>query len=109
MPPGSPVARKESSMLAALLPALLLFLGDDPDQRPGFHTRFVTHDAQKRGYLYHVPKNYDPKTPTPLVLVLHGATMNGAAMAWFTGMNETGDKHNFISVYPSGTGIGLML
>jgi len=61
---------------------------------------------QKRTYLVHVPKGYDPKTPTPVVLALHGAAMNGLMMVWFSGHNKTSDKEGFIVVYLSGTGTG---
>ncbi len=35
---------------------------------------------QKREYLVHIPKGYDPQTPTPVVLALHGVAMNGPLM-----------------------------
>jgi polyhydroxybutyrate depolymerase len=57
---------------------------------------------QKRTYIVHVPKGYDPKKPAPVVLALHGAAMNGSMMVWFSGLNKTSDKECFIVVYPSG-------
>ena len=63
-----------------------------------------------RSYLAHVPPKYDPMQPTPVVLILHGAGMNGWIMASFCGMNQKSDEAGFIVVYPSGTGLaGLML
>ncbi|MEI6536843.1 MAG: hypothetical protein WCN98_15965, partial [Verrucomicrobiaceae bacterium] len=50
--------------------------GTDP-LGPGDHTRTLMMGEQKRTYLVHVPKDYDPKKPTPVVLALHGAAMNG--------------------------------
>ncbi len=47
---------------------------------------------QKRTYLVHVPKDYDPKKPTPVVLALHGAAMNGPMMVWFSGLNKKSDE-----------------
>src|SRR4051794_14692750 len=70
----------------------------------GDHTRTVMMGKQKRTYLVHVPKSYDPKKPAPIVLALHGALMNGPMMVWFSGLNKTSDKAGFIVVYPSGTG-----
>src|SRR5262245_54091712 len=87
---------------------LTVFAGAEP-LRPGYHLRDLEHDDLKRAYLLHIPKNYDATKPTPVVLALHGANMNGGAMAWLTGLNETGDKHNFITVFPSGTGAGILL
>jgi polyhydroxybutyrate depolymerase len=73
---------------------------------PSDQTRTVTVDGQKRTYCFHVPKGYDPKKPTPVVLALHGAAMNGSMMVWFSGLDKKSDEAGFIVVYPSGTGIG---
>jgi polyhydroxybutyrate depolymerase len=73
---------------------------------PGDHTRTLTVGGQERTYLVHIPKGYDPKKPTPVVLALHGAAMNGSMMVWFSGLNKKSDEAGFIVVYPSGTGIG---
>jgi polyhydroxybutyrate depolymerase len=73
---------------------------------PGDHTRTLTVGGQERTYICHVPKGYDSKNPTPVVLALHGAAMNGSMMVWFSGLNKKSDEAGFIVVYPSGTGIG---
>ncbi len=69
---------------------------------PGDHKRPLTVDELKRPYWVHVPPQYDRKQPTPVVLVLHGALMDGKVMEGFSGMSKTADEHNFIAVYPSG-------
>ncbi|MBL9162327.1 MAG: prolyl oligopeptidase family serine peptidase [Planctomycetaceae bacterium] len=76
---------------------------------PGDHTRTVLMGEQKRTYLVHVPKKYDPKSPSPVVLALHGAAMNGPMMVWFSGLNKTSDEAGFVVAYPSGTGTGPFL
>jgi len=73
---------------------------------PGDHTRTLMMGEQKRTYLVHVPKKYDPKTPTPVVLALHGAAMDGSMMVWFSGLNKKSDEAGFVVVYSSGTGVG---
>jgi len=88
---------------------LMLFaLAADP-LGPGDHTRTLMMGQLKRTYLVHVPKDFDPKKPAPVVLALHGAAMNGTMMVWFSGLNKTSDKNGFIVVYPSGTGLGTFL
>ena len=77
--------------------------------RPGNYSRSLMVGQQKRTYLVHVPKNYDPKTPTPVVLALHGVAMNGPMMVVFSGLNKKSDEAGFIVVYPSGTGVGPFL
>lgn len=76
---------------------------------PGDHTRTLLMGEQQRTFLVHVPKDYDPVQPTPVVLALHGAAMNGSMMVWFSGLNKTSDEAGFIVVYPSGTGAGTFL
>jgi polyhydroxybutyrate depolymerase len=76
---------------------------------PGDHTRTLMMGDQQRTYLVHVPKSYDFKKPTPVILALHGAAMNASLMAEFCGLNETSDKEGFIVVYPNGTGAGVFL
>jgi polyhydroxybutyrate depolymerase len=71
--------------------------------RPGT-TRSLTVSGLNRNYVVHVPKGYELNTPLPVVLALHGATMNGPMMAWFSGLNRKADEAGFIAVYPNGTG-----
>ena len=81
------------AMAIVAMPFLLMLppLGVDP-LGPGDHTRTVLMGEQKRTYLVHVPKDYDPKKPTPVVLALHGAAMNGSMMVWFSGLNKKSDE-----------------
>ncbi len=71
---------------------------------PGDHVRKLTVGNFGRNYLVHVPSQYDPKKPTAVVLVLHGAGTNGRLTVPFTGMSEKSDQAGFIAVYPNGTG-----
>jgi polyhydroxybutyrate depolymerase len=86
-----------------------LFVAQPETFGPGDHTRTLMMGEQKRTYLVHVPKDYDPKKPAPVVLALHGAAMNGSMMVWFSGLNKKSDQAGFIVVYPSGTGTGPFL
>jgi polyhydroxybutyrate depolymerase len=60
--------------------------------------------GEKRDYLLYVPKSYDRRTPTPLVISMHGAGLWGAAEKETTKWNDLADKQGFIVVYPSGVG-----
>ena len=71
--------------------------------RPG-KTRTLAVGGFNRTYLVHVPEGHRQKTPLPVVLALHGATMNGPMMAWFSGLNRKAGEAGFIVVYPNGTG-----
>ena len=66
--------------------------------------RFIDVGGLTRSYMVRGPKHGDTSAPLPVVLALHGATMNGPAMAWFTDLNRKADQAGFIAVYPNGTG-----
>ena len=85
-------------------PLLALTLLSVNPLAPGDHMRSLAIGDQARSYSVHVPPSYDPGRPTPVVLALHAAAMNGAAMARFCGLNETADRSGFVVVYPNGTG-----
>lgn len=75
---------------------------------PGDHVRSMEIDKLKRNYLIHVPTQYDPAKPTPLVIALHGATMTAKIMEGFSGLDKKADQAGFIVVYPNGTGPSLL-
>ncbi len=91
-------------MVFGSFPLLALTLLSVNPLAPGDHIRSLAIGDQARSYAVHVPPSYDPGRPTPVVLALHAAAMNGAAMARFCGLNETADRSGFVVVYPNGTG-----
>jgi polyhydroxybutyrate depolymerase len=60
--------------------------------------------GEKREYLLYVPRTYDRRRPTPLVISMHGAGLWGAAQKETSQWNDLADKQHFIVVYPSGVG-----
>ncbi len=74
----------------------------------GWRARRNTHSlsvgGRTRTYVVHAPPGLDPHKPAPVVLALHGATMTGPLMAWFSKLNAKADAAGFIVVYPNGTG-----
>jgi polyhydroxybutyrate depolymerase len=91
-------------MQQALLLLTALLISQPEALGPGDHKRTITVDHAKRVHWIHVPPKYDPKQPTPVVLALHGASMVDKLMEGMTGLDKTADEHNFIVVYPNGTG-----
>jgi polyhydroxybutyrate depolymerase len=66
----------------------------------------IVSSGTPRDYLLYVPPTYDPKKPTPLVLVLHTSmSWDSAAMA-ISRWNVLANENGFIVVYPQGTGLG---
>jgi polyhydroxybutyrate depolymerase len=67
----------------------------------------IVSSGEKRRYLLHVPKSYDPGSPTPLVITFHGFAEWPAHQMETGRWNDLADKHGFIVVYPGGTGFPL--
>ncbi|MGO9112397.1 MAG: alpha/beta hydrolase family esterase [Thermoguttaceae bacterium] len=87
-----------------LIPILFATIFAATPLSPGDHTRTVQHDGRTRSYIVHIPPRYDPKQPTPVILVFHGAMTDASITVRFTGLNEKADREGFIAVYPNGTG-----
>ncbi|HLE25156.1 MAG TPA: PHB depolymerase family esterase, partial [Thermodesulfobacteriota bacterium] len=56
----------------------------------------------KRNYIFHLPTSHDPKIASPLLIVFHGALMDGKGMRDATNLNDIADRRGFIVVYPDG-------
>jgi poly(3-hydroxybutyrate) depolymerase len=85
----------------------LLLLGPAPlfvHARGGVWQGFVySGPAGSRPYFVYTPDNYQPGTPVPLLVMLHGCTQTPADFAAGTRMDELADAHQFIVVYPQQT------
>ncbi len=105
------------STVALIILSLATVVRGDPTSRPvapatqpaplsaGSHLRRLTVDGRARSYWLHIPPGYDPQKPAPVVLVFHGAFMNGALMQAYCGIDDRADASGFITVYPNGVGI----
>lgn len=62
----------------------------------------VFPDYQQRSWVTYVPKSYDPDTPMPVVMLLHGRYGSGAGTAMYAQMNQRAEEYGFIGVYPDG-------
>lgn len=67
----------------------------------------ITSNGKVRKYLIYVPDSYDPGSPAPLVISIHGFVQWPAHQQGMTGWNEVADEHGFLVVYPRGTGFPL--
>lgn len=59
-------------------------------------------DGYQRSYYYYEPKSY--RKSSPLVFVIHGSGMDGAAMrsATYGEFDRLADEHGFVVIYPNG-------
>lgn len=67
----------------------------------------IESSGRTRTYLLYVPESYQPETPTPLVISLHGFAEWPAHQMDISGWNRVADEHGFILVYPTGTDFPL--
>jgi polyhydroxybutyrate depolymerase len=65
----------------------------------------LVSSGEKRSYLLYVPASYNPSTPTPLVISIHGFAQWPAHQMYTTRWDELADQYGFIVVHPSGTGL----
>jgi len=76
-----------------------------PHLAPGWTTKATVEvDGLTRQYRLHLPSEYDPQIPVPLVLVIHGYT--GTALkteAMYTSFSTHSDENGYAVVYPQGT------
>ena len=70
--------------------------------QPADATWTVLSSGMSRTANVHVPPNYDPTKPTPVVLNFHGFTSNAAQEALLSNMSAKADAEGFVVVYPEG-------
>lgn len=96
-----------SVLLAALTVSLSACDGQQSSSsdRPGATT--LDHETvrliMERPYKYKVPKDYDPKKPSPLVVMLHGLSASGELNELVLHLAPLADSRTFLYAYPDGT------
>lgn len=62
------------------------------------------HEKEKRRYIIYLPQAYHTKADKnfPVVFNFHGGGMTMTEHMFYTGMNETAEKNEFIVIYPQG-------
>jgi polyhydroxybutyrate depolymerase len=72
--------------------------------KPGDYDFSLQQDGLTRTYKVHVPKGYNEKIKTPLILAFHGGGGNSEIMAndEYYGLISKSDKEGFIVAFPNG-------
>lgn len=75
-----------------------------PITKPGDYSFTINHGGLARSYLVHVPRSYDPATPTPLLMAFHGGggNMRFQADDQHYGLISKSESAGFIAVFPNG-------
>lgn len=75
-----------------------------PIARPGDHEFTLEHGGLTRLYRVHVPATYQPATPAPLLLALHGGggNMDYQADDARYGLISLSEQHGIVLVFPNG-------
>lgn len=70
---------------------------------PGNYGKWLQFGGKSRYYELHLPNNYNPNIPYPLVIVLHGGAGNAALARYDSQMDLVADREGFIVLYPAGS------
>jgi len=65
----------------------------------------VEHDGRVRTFYVHMPPGYDPDTPTPVVVNLHGRNTNAQSQILVSDLVSLADAQGFVAVHPEGVGM----
>jgi polyhydroxybutyrate depolymerase len=102
--------RSTTAVPALVAVALSLACGSAPDaSQPTAATSTMpaggtgTIEIAGRPVTLHVPGSYDPGSPAPLVIALHGYTSNAAEMESYLRLTPESDRRGFIYAYPDGS------
>ena len=94
-------------ILRALSSASACQQPDESSPQPGTSARVILSGGLERCYHLHLPPDYDPSQPIPIVISFHGFASSPGGHADITRWNEIADTQNFVVVYPQGTGFPL--
>jgi polyhydroxybutyrate depolymerase len=67
----------------------------------------IESGGQTRRYLLYVPDSYDPTTPTPLVISIHGFVEWPAHQMHISRWDQLAEEEGFLVVFPAGTGFPM--
>lgn len=71
---------------------------------PGLYNITTTSGGTERRFLLHVPANYQPGSPMPLIFVFHGRGSNAQETLLFSEMSDKAQEVGFFVVYPEALG-----
>jgi polyhydroxybutyrate depolymerase len=77
---------------------------EDSPQRGSTLDVSLRSGGLERDYRLYIPASYDPQTPTPLVVMLHGLTSNITDIEYYTEISQKADQAGFIVAYPQSLG-----
>jgi polyhydroxybutyrate depolymerase len=80
-----------------MLASLIFACGGDPAPEP-----LETSFGGSRPVELAVPADYDAASPAPLLIVLHGHSVNGAVQLAYTRLGDLVDSHGFLVMGPDG-------
>jgi len=94
---------KQGKFLGIFTLALLLLAAISLSARADeMHT--LMSGGQSRNYLVHTPPGWQPGTPVPIVIALHGMLQSEEGMNEYLGLNQVADREGFVVIYPHGLG-----
>ena len=84
-------------------PAVSCWQADRGPLSAGLSTRTLLSGGEERCYLLYIPASMDLRSPSPLVLSLHGFASRPEGQIFLSRWNEVADREGFVVAYPQGT------
>lgn len=93
--------------LAFFLNGCMVSLPLHPEAGPRTYKNYMGpgFNGVRRSYLVHIPPDYNPEKPMPLVVVIHGAFDTAKGMEKYSGFSALADREGFVVMYPNGMGL----
>ncbi len=95
--------RKLFNILASVMIAILLTGCGGGGDSAAPNTPDPGFPISSRPYQLKIPANYDPGSPTALIVLLHGYSSNSNEVANYFGLIKAADSQGFLLAYPDGT------
>jgi polyhydroxybutyrate depolymerase len=95
-----PVLSLQPSRLFTAVLVIAALLAAGPTAAAALRTHSLVVDGLVRNYTVYLPATYSDKTPSPVVIMLHGAGGSGSGVIAETAWDEKADQAGFLAVFP---------
>ena len=75
---------------------------ETPPAQAALFDECIQHDGHERCWLTHIPSTYDPASPAPLLINMHGFGGTNSDFYNYSQFNVLAEEEGFVTLYPQG-------